>query len=142
MSPVPGVATWQLCPTQATCYINRCHRGIFFSSETTYGCKSQKSNTEHSTRLLCHGRSPEAGKLNLISSAVQQYHEPRFFPFFLSAISSLRWLFSLPSWSQNVCHSSRHYMQTSSRTALLIAHLSEQENLSQNSPGSLLVTSH
>ena len=140
------VATWQLCPSQATWYSNRCHRGVFFSSETTHGYKSQKSSTEQCKQLLSHRRSPEARWLNCddFSSSTLLCTQICFlFPFChwqleVAHLPLVR--VSKPLSRLQALHSS--HQQAAAEQDFLALTFSEQENLSQNSPGSLSITSH
>lgn len=117
----------------------------FFSSETTHGYKSQKSSTEQCTQLLSH-RSPEAGRLNGddFSSSTLLCTQIRFLFLFchrqlevahLPLITVSKRLSRL-----QVLHSDRQ--QAAAEQDFLALTFSEQENLSQNSPGSPSITSH
>lgn len=140
---MPVVTTWQLCPSWPIyCYLSRWHYGIF-SSETTYGYKSQKSNTEHSTHLLSHRRSPEAGQfqVGLVQFNFMMYQVLSLLPFCHRQLEMAQLPPPMPGLT---CRSTT----SSIRTGLLISGLfrakqtNKQTNLTQNSPGSLPLTSH
>lgn len=110
--PSDRVATWQLCPSQATWYSNRCHRGVFLAvrplMDTSH--RNPVQNSAHSYYLT--EEAQRQGDWTVMTSAVQHCYAPRFVFSFLSATDSLRWLISLSSGSPNVCLGFRHCTAT------------------------------